>query len=457
MALQASEEHVMGAKQRRSWARRAILTAVVWGGSILGARAAAPDQTADQNGAWQPIGLSGGGAMFTPAVSPVDKNLVMLNCDMSCAFLSRDGGQSWRMIHHGQLRSNIRCRPALHPRDPNVIYAADSAGMLRVTRDQGHSWNPLGNLRGLEGLIAIDPDLPDRMLSGAQGWVWQSEDAGKTWSRRPGPLGRAVGFHFDRTSPADQRTCFAATDQGVWRSDDGGRAWAEASDGLPWRNLRSFAGGSSRASGMVLLYCAIPSEDRNGFQGGVYRSADRGKTWSSAMGAGINKETRPTAQWADGPIAQYHHVLTTDVKPGTVYTFNTSTGFPPPHHATVYRSDDAGEHWRATFYPDPRFPGYNVEPNYTTATLNQSFPSVAEGAAIAPSDPDYVIHVTSHCYTTSDGGLTWKNGDTRPVQQRIPRPTAERILTASSAASEPTAAEIAPITGKSSSNGGSSG
>src|SRR5438874_2133221 len=39
-------------------------------------------QPSTLNHSWQPLGLSGGGAMFTPAISPADPNLMLLNCDM---------------------------------------------------------------------------------------------------------------------------------------------------------------------------------------------------------------------------------------------------------------------------------------------------------------------------------------------------------------------------------------
>ena len=42
--------------------------------------------------AWQPLGLTGNGGMFSPAISPVDPKLMMLNCDMSGAYLI----QGWR-------------------------------------------------------------------------------------------------------------------------------------------------------------------------------------------------------------------------------------------------------------------------------------------------------------------------------------------------------------------------
>lgn len=87
-------------------------------------------------GAWEPLGLSGGGGMFSPAVSPIDHDLMMINCDMSGAYISHEGGATWRMIHHLQLRSNTRCRPGFHPKNPDIIYASDGrTGRLKVSRD----------------------------------------------------------------------------------------------------------------------------------------------------------------------------------------------------------------------------------------------------------------------------------------------------------------------------------
>ncbi len=47
--------------------------------------------------------------MFTPAISPADPNLVLVNCDMSGVYRSTDAGQNgeWRMKvrFHGVSRS----------------------------------------------------------------------------------------------------------------------------------------------------------------------------------------------------------------------------------------------------------------------------------------------------------------------------------------------------------------
>ena len=362
---------------------------------------------------WEPVGLSGGGGMFSPAISSADPNLMMLNCDMSAAYLSEDGGHHWRMIHHAQLRSDTHCRPAFSPHDPNIIYAS-SGGRLRISRDRGRTFAPIGDLNdSLYGEIAIDPSEPHVMLAGMRnGGCRISRDAGVTWAACEGPQGQVTGFHFDRTSKG--RILFAATDQGIWRSDDRGQTWATKTDGLPSTNIQGFAGGSDEAGGRIVLYCTVPSKDEGGvFTGGVFRSMDRGETWQSAMGEGINTGTKQIDQYAYGPIAQYRQVLTTDADPRTVYALNTSTGFHPPHHETVYRSDDAGRTWRATFFQDPRFERYNVAPNYVTASVGQSLKGGGTpfGAAICNSDPNRLILVWSESYITHDGGDSWFNGD----------------------------------------------
>ncbi len=388
--------------------------------AIAACHAPGPARAEGQPPAWEPVGLSGGGGMFSPAISPADRNLMMLNCDMSAAYLSEDGGRNWRMIHHAQLRSDTRCRPAFHPSNPDIIYAS-SGGRLRISRDRGRSFAPLGNLKdSLQGEIAICPTNPDLMLAGTGSRrCCISRDAGANWTACQGPEGRFLGFHFDRTRPG--RVMFAATENGVWRSDDGGQTWTEKTQGLPWKEIQGFAGGSDAANNVVMLYCTVRSKGENGaFKGGIYRSRDRGETWESAVGQGLNTETQKADQWAYGPIAQYHQLLATDAKPLTIYALNTSTGFHPPHHDTVFRSDDSGLTWRDTYFMDPRFKRYNVAPDYVTASTGQSFKGgeTPFGVAICNTDPDRLILVRNEPHVTHDGGTTWFAGHTYLAGQK---------------------------------------
>ena len=150
---------------------------------------------------WEPIGLSGGGGMFAPAISPIDPDLMMLSCDMSGAYISEDGGRHWRMIHHQQLQGNTRCRPGFHPKDKGIIYMADGwGGGMKVTHDRGSHWEAIGDLPGTPtGQIYVSPEDPSVMFTGVEDAVHMSRDAGAHWTKCDGPAGAAVGFSLPRS------------------------------------------------------------------------------------------------------------------------------------------------------------------------------------------------------------------------------------------------------------------
>jgi len=386
---------------------------------------------------WESLGLSGGGGMFSPAISPIDPDLMMLSCDMSGAYISEDGGRHWRMIHHLQLQGNTRCRPGFHPQDRNTIYMSDGrSGKLKVTHDRGVHWTAIGDLpESPTGLIYVSPEDPSVMLTGAEEAIHLSRNAGEHWEKCEGPTGAAVGFLAGPSADL-----FAATNQGIWRSDNGGQSWVKKTEGLPAAEIRSFAGGSRVVSVNPLpggsytrtedamLYCAVSSRVEDGqLIGGVYRSRDLGEHWESAMGNGINKDTRAYDEYAEGTMPQYHHVLTTNADPRIVYAFNSGTGFWPPHFPTVYRSDDTGENWRATFFIDPRGREDNVGPDWFTVSTGRAEPSVPFGAAIADSDPDRVLSVGTSVYATQDGGKSWFCASALLAPGQQPKPECEWV------------------------------
>ncbi len=364
-------------------------------------------------GTWTPLGLSGCGAMFGPAISPADPQRMIVHCDMSGAYRSEDSGHSWTLIHADQLQGNIRCRPAFHPTDPDVIYSPSGwDGRLKVSRDGGRTWTFLGAVGGEpRGGIAVDPDQPERLLVGVDESAAISRDGGLTWTRCAGVRGAAVGFYFDRAVVASNRAFFAATTEGVFRSDDGGVTWAEKISGLPARGLRGFSGGSR--TGRTWLYCTVPCRVEDGaLAGGIFVSTDRGESWKSAMNSGLNLDTRAYDRWAMGQEVQYHQVLTTDANPLRVYAFNANTAVAVPHHTAVYRSDNGGQSWRPTFFPDPRWPGHNCTPNHATVGDGQYYQSIPYGVAICASQPDILMQLNDgDCVITTNGGANWFHGE----------------------------------------------
>ena len=362
-------------------------------------------------GGWESSGLSGGGSLFSPAISPVDPKMMMVNCDMSAAYISYDSGQKWKMIHYNQLHSNTRCKPAFHPTDVNTIFASAGWSGMKVSHDRGEHWESVPGCSGaLRGEIAIDPGNPALMLVGTSGdGVLRSVDGGVTWKKTTGVSGEVLGLHFDQTTPAERRVCVAASNSGIFRSDDAGANWTEKMKGLPSKQIVCFSGGSNAGGKLCMLYCAVPSKDEGWkFGGGVFRSSDKGENWESCMGGGINMELKSADAWSMGPIPQYKQILTSNAKPNTVYAFNTNTGIYPPHQTANFRSDDGGKTWAPTFFPDPRFKQPNVAPDYMVVPTGQFFQGDAYGVAIAANNSDILMTTDAgRIFVTTDGGHYW--------------------------------------------------
>jgi photosystem II stability/assembly factor-like uncharacterized protein len=218
---------------------------------------------------------------------------MLVTCDMSGAYRTTDGGKTWDMIHHEHLLGSTRCRSAFDPRDPNVIFGAHGyRGELRVSRDRGQTWSPLG--KGLPpGLLelAIDSTSGNFLLAGTQDGIYYSADSGQSWIQGAGFRDRPVGLHIGWSNSREQRRCFAASTTGFFRSLDSGVTWERSGEGLPEKPLVDFTGGST--ADRCTLYCISEGEISGGkYVGGVYRSTDGGETRKQAMGKGIEVTER---------------------------------------------------------------------------------------------------------------------------------------------------------------------
>src|SRR5689334_24275539 len=71
----------------------------------------AADSTRRQT-AWKIIGPGGGGAQFIPTISPHDPRTVVVACDMTGAYITHDGGRTWREF-------NLRTRVDAFAFDPS--------------------------------------------------------------------------------------------------------------------------------------------------------------------------------------------------------------------------------------------------------------------------------------------------------------------------------------------------
>jgi len=358
------------------------------------------------------IGIGGGGGMFAPACSPHSHSLMLVSCDMSGVYRSTNGGRSWHMLDKRDLRSAISCPPLFDPQDPNTIYAP-GASLLRVSHDAGKTWKPLTENPpwGTDTITALgaDPDRPQTLLVGTQTAAYRSDDGGQKWIKLNGVHGRVLNFFVDTTTPPSRRTVFAGTSAGIFRSDNPA-TWRDVSQSLPGHDLRGFCGGSDPKTGQVALYCTLPGKAVEGrLVGGVYRSRDRGNSWQSAMGKGINAEIGKKDEYGIDEVPQYECIAMARTHPNIVYVTTRGTGYWPPYHWTVYRCDDFGNSWHYCFTGDPRFKDRNVEIGWIPVELSWGFGGPPIGFNVCATNPDIAMYTNdAELYITRNGGKTWE-------------------------------------------------
>jgi photosystem II stability/assembly factor-like uncharacterized protein len=169
--------------------------------------------------------------MFNPTISRHDPNTVLISCDMTGAYITHNGGQSWRMFN---LRGVVRFF-LFDPIDPKVMYAQVS-GLWRST-DGGESWK----------LVYPNPAT-------IKSFVMKPDHADETLVSDPNPLGTVAALAID---PANSKVLYAAagdkTHAGLFVSRDWGESWTKQED-LPETPRRIWIDPHSPADSRTLYF-----------------------------------------------------------------------------------------------------------------------------------------------------------------------------------------------------------
>jgi photosystem II stability/assembly factor-like uncharacterized protein len=260
----------------------------------------------------------------------------------SGAWLSPDGGESWRRVGKGLWGESRVFGLTVHPKEPRTVFAGANDGIYKSS-DGGQSFERLDSpMNSLDvWRIAIDPTDPDIIFAGTRpAALFRSTDGGAHWQKLAADIAdecpnvrvpRVTALTVD---PSDHRIVWAGVEvDGVRRSTDGGNSWTRiAADGIPDPDIHDIA---VTVNGGTTVLTSTPRE--------IFASYDRGESW---RGLGVAERfqlgyCRHLAQKADDPETLF------------VATGNGATG----DAGAIQRSKDGGRSWQMLPLPaEPNSP-----------------------------------------------------------------------------------------------------
>jgi hypothetical protein len=122
---------------------------------------------------------------------------------------------------------------AVAPSNSDIVYAGGSSysgyPWFFKSTDRGTSWDTLAGLNGDSAIcaLAVHPVNPDIVYACKADGVFKSTDGGNTWTNTG--LANINSIAIDPSAP---ETVYAGTATGVYVSASGGGAWAQMNDGL---------------------------------------------------------------------------------------------------------------------------------------------------------------------------------------------------------------------------------
>ena len=266
---------------------------------------------------------------------------------------SIDGGATWEDFHQGLPPRNPENRNFLRE-DQFYAFAAahgsrcyiagNAVGDLYVRSPEDAAWRPrpktalvldepqyTGHLARLEkskrfealGSLVIDVNDERHWLATDWYFIWESFDAGATWTTRVHGMMQLVSFTLEFDPWDDRRIYYGVADMGYLYSQDGGKSYVR-----PRSSPYAHTIGISRKTPGFLV--ATGGKDSTI----VYRSFDGGGSWQGSPTAGL-----PPL------LAGGHGAFGVAIDPATDDVYLACGGANGPGQGGVYRSRDRGETW----------------------------------------------------------------------------------------------------------------
>ena len=240
---------------------------------------------------------------------PENSNVWYVAVGSGGVWKTENAGTTWSPIFDDQSTYSTGCI-TLDPSNPSTVWvgSGENVGGRHVaygdgiykSTDDGKTWKNMG-LKNSEHIseIIVHPDNSDVVWVAVQGPLWskggerglyKTTDGGANWKQVLGN-NEWTGVTDIMVDPRNSQIIYAATwdrhrtvaalmgggpGSGIHRSDDGGNTWRKLTNGLPSSNMGKI-GITISPQQPDVVYAAIEL-DRT--KGGVYRSANRGESWT---------------------------------------------------------------------------------------------------------------------------------------------------------------------------------
>ena len=207
------------------------------------------------------------------AVDPKDSDILYAATDGMGVLKSSDKGKNWSPINRGLKNPRVHFL-VVSPFDSNTLYMGTHGGGVYISEDRGVSWREIN-----EGLtnttvirIVFDPSDPNTLyLLTMHGGVFKSNNRGEKWI----PFSEGL-TQLDTNplfcilfQPSGPPTLYLGSLKNMFKRGIGDDSWRSQKD-LENQAIKSMAYDSNKD----IFYAGV------GFPGRVFRSNDKGETWS---------------------------------------------------------------------------------------------------------------------------------------------------------------------------------